>query len=176
MKHAPGISKSCPTPHGPVDGDTDNTTGALTPSATAHVVVRVNAPKKLLSPAVNVVVTVTIPVPPQHANGNAVPGNPAIVGNVPLTRLQLVGVTAVTAVTDSGTESPFVSHANVAAVDTVLPGLCTGTPVLLTTFWQISVTSFGKKPHPIRFSCTAHSAFTNPVVVGVVTNGLGTTN
>src|SRR5512144_2609179 len=37
------------------------------------------------------------------------------------------------------------------------------------------VTSFGKNPHPTRFNCTAHSAFINPVVVGVVTNGDATT-
>src|SRR6185503_13854665 len=39
----------------------------------------------------------------------------------------------------------------------------------------MSVTSFGKNPHPTKFNGTAHSAFTNPVVVGVVTNAPATT-
>ena len=37
------------------------------------------------------------------------------------------------------------------------------------------VFSFGKNPQPTKFNCTAHNAFTNPVVVGVVTNGPFTT-
>ena len=37
------------------------------------------------------------------------------------------------------------------------------------------VVSFGKNPHPTIFNCTAHSAFTTPVVVGVVTTVPGTT-
>ena len=132
MKHAPVINTSCSTPHGPVDGVTDITTGALVPSANEHTLVRVNGPNMLLSPAVNVVVTVTVPAPPQHALGNPdveFAPNDALTGIVALTRLQLTGVTLTSATVDSGTPSPFVSHASVAAVVTVLPGLCSGIPV-----------------------------------------------
>jgi len=41
-----------------------------------QVEVNVNAPKMLLSPAVNVVVKVKVDNPPQHAKGNAVPVKP----------------------------------------------------------------------------------------------------
>src|SRR5207249_6645452 len=51
----------------PPDGVTLNTTGALVPRARVHVLVRVNGPNTLLSPAVNVVVTVMVDIPPQHA-------------------------------------------------------------------------------------------------------------
>src|ERR1051325_6667538 len=96
VKHAPVISRSCNVPHGPDDGVTDITTGALVPKANEHTVVRVNAPNMLLSPAVNVVVTVTVAGPPQHAAGNALVElgpNVALDGIVALTRLQLTGVT-----------------------------------------------------------------------------------
>ena len=132
MKHAPDINRSCGTPQLPSDGVTENTTGALVPSATAHVTVLVNGPNTLLSPDVNVVVTVITPAPPQHAAGNPLVEfgpNVADTGIVALTRLQLTGVTAVNATTDSAIPSPFVSHDNVAAVVTVLPGLCNGSPV-----------------------------------------------
>jgi hypothetical protein len=129
MKHAPLINRSCGTAQFPSDGDTENTTGALTPNAIVHVVVRVNGPNTLLSPELNVVVTVTVPVPPQHAAGNAVPGNVASGLNVPLTRLQFNGVTLVNGIVASAIPSPFVSHASVAAVLTVFPGLCNGIPV-----------------------------------------------
>lgn len=132
VKHAPVINTSCNTPQGPLDGVTDITTGALVPNASGHVTVRVNGPNTLLSPAVNVVVTVTVPGPPQHAAGNPdvdVDPNDALTGIVALNRLQLTGVTFVSATTDSAIPSPFVSHASVAAVDTVLPGRCSGIPV-----------------------------------------------
>jgi hypothetical protein len=132
VKHAPVISRSCNVPHGPVDGVTDNTTGALVPSANAHTDVRVNGPNTLLSPDENVVVTVTVPAPPQHTPGNALVElgpNVALTGIVALTRLQLTGVTPVRAIVASAIPSPFVSHASVAAVVTVLPGLCSGIPV-----------------------------------------------
>jgi hypothetical protein len=132
VKHAPVISTSCSIPHGPLDGVTDITTGALVPSARLHVTARVNGPNTLLSPIVNVVVTVTVAIPPQHAAGNAdvdVAPNDALTGNVALTRLQLTGVTLVSAIVASATPSPFVSHTSVAAVLTVFPGRCSGIPV-----------------------------------------------
>jgi hypothetical protein len=132
MKHAPVINRSCGIEQLPFDGVTDITIGALVPNASAHVTVLVNGPKILLSPSENVVVTVIVPAPPQHADGNPlvdVAPNDADTGIVALIRLQLTGVTAVSATTDSGIPSPFVSHASVAAVVTVFPGLCSGTPV-----------------------------------------------
>jgi hypothetical protein len=132
MKHAPVISTSCSTPHGPLDGVTDITIGALLPNANAHVTVRVNGPNALLSPDENVVVTVTVPAPPQHAAGNPLfefGPNDALTGIVARIRLQLTGVTFTSATTVSGIPSPFVSHASVAAVVTVFPGRCNGTPV-----------------------------------------------
>jgi hypothetical protein len=143
MKHAPEINRSCATAQFPSDGVTENTTGALTPNGTVHTVVRVNAPNTLLSPVVNVVVTVIVPVPPQHAAGKAVPGNVASGLNVPLTRLQFTGVTLVNAITASAILSPFVSHTSVAAVVTVFPGLCSGIPVSVWNPWQMIVVSFG---------------------------------
>jgi len=123
----------------------------------------------------NVVVTRIVAVPPQHASGKAVPGRLASAGIVALTRLQFTGVTLVNTNVASATPSPFVSHVSVAAVVTVLPGRCSGIPVSVWNPWQMIVTSFGKNPHPTRFNCTAHNAFTTPVVVGVVTNVPGTT-
>lgn len=175
QKHAPEINRFCSIEQFPSDGVTLNTTGALVPNANEHVVVRVNAPKMLLSPIENVVVTVIVAAPPQHASGNAVPGLLASAGIVALTRLQFTGVTLVNNRTDSGIPSPFVSHVSVAAVVTVFPGRCSGIPVSVWNPWQMIVVSFGKNPHPTRFNCTAHNAFTIPVVVGVVTNVPGTT-
>jgi hypothetical protein len=176
QKHAPEINRSWNgTAQFPSEGVTLNTTGALVPKFNEHVVVRVNGPNWLLSPAVNVVVTVTVAGPPQHASPNPVPGRLANAGIVPLTRLQFTGVTFVNAIVASGIVSPFVSHTSVAAVLTVFPGLCSGIPVSVVNPWQMIVVSFGKNPHPTRFNCTAHNAFTNPVVVGVVTNGPVTT-
>jgi hypothetical protein len=132
MKHAPVISSSWITPHGPLDGVADITIGALVPNANEQGAVRVNGPNALLSPEENVVVTVTVPAPPQHAAGNPDDGvapNDALTGIVARTRLQLTGVTLTSATTDSGIPSPFVSHANVAAVVTVFPGRCSGIPV-----------------------------------------------
>jgi hypothetical protein len=132
MKHAPDISRSCGTEQLPLDGVTDNTTGALVPNATAHTAVLVNGPNALLSPDENVVVIKIVPAPPQHAAGNPlveVVPNVADTGIVALTRLQLTGVTLTSATVVSAIPSPFVSHDNVAAVVTVLPGLCSGTPV-----------------------------------------------
>jgi hypothetical protein len=129
QKHAPEINRSCSIPQFPSDGVTLNTTGALVPNATPHVDVLVNGPNTLLSPAVNVVVTVIVAFPPQHASGNAVPGLLASGTNVVLTRLQLTGVTLPNTIVASGTPFPSVSHISVAAVVTVFPGLCSGTPV-----------------------------------------------
>jgi hypothetical protein len=130
QKHAPVTIRSCiGSEQSPFDGVTLNTTGALVPRANVHTDVRVNGPNMLLSPDVNVVVIVSVPVPPQHASGNAVPGRDANGFSVPLTKLQLTGVTAPSATTDSAIPSPFVSHASVAAVVTVLPGRCNGAPV-----------------------------------------------
>jgi hypothetical protein len=178
-KHAPVISTSCKIPHGPLDGVTDITTGALTPNANVHTLVRVNSPNMLLSPTENVVVTVIVAVPPQHAAGNPLVElgpNDALTGIVALTRLQFTGVTGPNTNVVSGIPSPFVSHASVAAVVTVFPGRCSGIPVSDVNPWQIVVTSFGKNPHPIRFNCTAHNASTMSVpAFGVVTNVPATT-
>jgi hypothetical protein len=132
MKHAPVIIVFCGTAQLAFDGDMEITIGALVPSAMAQVTVLVNGPNALLSPDENVVVTVIVPAPPQHADGNPdvdVVPNDADTGIVPLTRLQLTGATFTNATTVSADPSPFVSHAIVAAVDTVLPGRCNGTPV-----------------------------------------------
>jgi hypothetical protein len=129
VKHAPVISTSSRIPHGPLDGVTEITTGALVPKFNVHVVVRVNAPNTLLSPIVNDVVTSIVDTPPQHAAGNAVPGRLATTGIVARIRLQFTGVTLVSTITASGTPSPFVSHVSVAAVVTVFPGRCSGIPV-----------------------------------------------
>jgi hypothetical protein len=132
VKHAPVISTSCNLPHAPFDGVTEITTGALVPNANEHVEVLVNAPNTLLSPAENVVVIVIVDTPPQHDAGNPdvdVGPNDALTGIVALTRLQFTGVTLVNTIVDSSTPSPFVSHANVAAVVTVFPGRCNGIPV-----------------------------------------------
>jgi hypothetical protein len=170
QKHAPDISRSCiGTAQLPVAGVALNTTGALVPKFNEHVVVRVNGPNTLLSPAVKVVVTVIVDTPPQHASANPVPGRLASTGIVALTRLQLTGVTFVNTIIESAIPSPFVSHVSVAAVVTVLPPRCSGTPVSDWNPWQIVVTSFGKNPHPTKLRFTEHNAFTTPVVVGVVT-------
>jgi hypothetical protein len=129
VKQAPVISRSSSPLHVWVDGVAEKTTGALFPRASEHTVVRVNAPNTLLSPSVNVVVTFIVAGPPQHAAGNPVPGKLAVTGIVAVIRLQLTGVTLVSTVVESAIPSPFVSHVNVAAVVTVLPGRCSGTPV-----------------------------------------------
>jgi hypothetical protein len=126
------ISTSCNTPHGPLDGVTEITTGALVPNANEHTVVRVNSPNALLSPTENVVVTKIVDGPPQHTPGKPVVElgpNVALTGIVAVTRLQLTGVTFVNVITDSAVPSPFVSHDSVAAVVTVFPGLWSGIPV-----------------------------------------------
>jgi hypothetical protein len=129
-KHAPVINVSCGTAQSPSDGDSEITTGALTPRSIEHVVVSVNNPNRLLSPLVNVVVVTRFATPPQHANGNAVPGScGARAANVPLTRFLLTGVTDDNAIVRSGTPSLFVSHTRFCPVVTVLPGRCNGTPV-----------------------------------------------
>jgi len=79
-------------------------------------------------------VIVTTPAPPQQAAGKPlVEFGPkvALVGIVALTKFTLTGVTVVSATTLSAIPSPLVSQAKVAAVDTVLPGRCSGKPVLL---------------------------------------------
>jgi hypothetical protein len=132
VKHAPVIRTSCKIPHGPFDGVTEITTGALVPRNSEHVDVLVNAPNTLLAPSVNVVVTNTVAGPPQQLAGNPdvdVAPNVVLTGIVALTRLQLTGVTGVNVITDSATPSPFVSHDSVAADVTVLPGRCSGIPV-----------------------------------------------
>ena len=78
------------------------------------------------------VVTRIVDTPPQHAPGKpVVEFGPklALTGIVARSRLQLTGVTAVSEITASGVPSPFVSQVSVAAVVTVLPGRCSGTPV-----------------------------------------------
>src|SRR6185295_13586108 len=149
QKHAPVTIRSCiGSEQSPFDGVTLNTTGALVPRANVHTDVLVNGPNMLLSPDENVVVIVSVPVPPQHASGNAVPGRDASGLNVPLTKLQLTGVTFVNTITASRFPSPFVSHASVAAVVTVLPGRCNGAPVCSSNPCHTVVTSFGKNPQP----------------------------
>jgi hypothetical protein len=143
QKHAPEINRSCPTAQFPSDGVMLYTTGALVPNANVQLVVRVNGPNTLLSPAENVVVTVIVDTPPQHVSGNAVPGALDSTAAVALTRLQFTGVTFVNAIVASAIPSPFVSHASVAAVVTVFPGLCSGIPVSVWNPWQMIVTSFG---------------------------------
>jgi hypothetical protein len=143
QKHAPDINRSCVIAQFPSDGVTLITSGALVPNGSGHVVVRVNGPNTLLSPDVNVVVTVIVAVPPQHESGNAVPGELANGFNVPLTRLQFNGVTLPNAITASAIPSPLLSHASVAAVVTVFPPLCNGIPVSVENPWQITVVSFG---------------------------------
>jgi hypothetical protein len=132
MKHAPVIMVFCGIAQLPFDGDMEITIGALVPNANEQTTVLVNGPNTLLSPDENVVVIVIVPAPPQHAAGNPlddVDPNDADTGIVALTRLQLTGVTLTNATTVSGTPFPSVSHARVAAVETVLPGRCNGTPV-----------------------------------------------
>src|SRR5262249_2140325 len=126
---------SFPMPQIPDDGVADKRTGALTPRLIGQPVVRVNGPKTLLSPSLNLVVRLMTPVPPQHDNGNAVPGKfgPSA-ASVPRTRLQLSGLTFVITIVASGPPSPFVSPTHVALVLTLVPGLWIGMPVLLTTF------------------------------------------
>ena len=149
-KHAPLINKSCGVEQSPSEGVIEMVTGALTPRSMTQVVVLVNGPKMLLSPSVNVVINVKFAKPPQQDSGKAVPTNPVAPGaaNVPLTKLMFNGVTDVNAVVVSGIPSPLVSHTNLKAEVTVLPGLCSGTPVSLLKPWQIVVTSFGMNQQP----------------------------
>ncbi|HXG64380.1 MAG TPA: hypothetical protein VNO70_04690, partial [Blastocatellia bacterium] len=65
------------------------------PSSSSHTAVRVNAPKMLLSPALNAVVTATVALPPQHASGNALvelAPNVLLTGIVACTRFFDTGV------------------------------------------------------------------------------------
>jgi hypothetical protein len=166
MKHAPDINRSCAVVQSPSDGVTDITTGALTPRSITHVVVLVNGPNTLLSPAVNVVVNVRFAKPPQHVNGNAVPVNPDDAGpaSVPLTRFLLIGLTAVSGIVKSATPSAFVSQITANALDTVLPGRCSGTPVSALKPWHTVVVSLGINAHPRKFNCTLHTALMIPEV------------
>src|SRR5262249_28831804 len=170
QKHAPLISTSSSTPHGPAAGVTLNTTGARIPRSIVQTAVRVNGPNTLLSPAVKVVVTVNFASPPQHAAGKLeqfsnAPCPPPAGGNTDArTRLQLIGVTFPSAMTASLIPSPLKSHASVTAVDTVLPGRCSGTPVSSVKPWQMIVASFGKNPQPRMFNCTWHPALMIPDV------------
>src|SRR5215207_8462851 len=129
-KHAPVISKSCDTEQSALEGVTDITTGALVPNANGQVKVLVPGPKMLLSPAVNVVVTVSVPVPPQQASGNPLLDCAAValpiptVGIVACIRLQFLGLTLASTSVASGMPSPLVSQARVTAVVTVLPARC----------------------------------------------------
>src|SRR5262249_54246780 len=102
--------------------------------------------------------------PPQHASGNAVPGNPGSTDSVPWIRFWLTGVTFVNGIARSGTPSPFVSQLNVSAFVTVFPGLCNGNPVESANPWQMIVVSFGMNPHPTTFNVTLHSALIIPAV------------
>ena len=101
-----------------------NTTGARFPTFKGALDVRVIGPNALLSPAVNVVVTLSVPDGPVATSGNAVPGKltPVNGASVPLTRFALSGVMFVKATVASGIESPLLSNASVMAVETVLPG------------------------------------------------------
>src|SRR5262245_12388588 len=170
QKHAPLISTSSSIPHGPEDGVTLNMTGARIPRSIVQNVVRVNGPNMLLRPAVKVVVTVNLANPPQHAAGkpeqfNNCPCPPPAGGNTDArTRLQLIGVTFPSAMTASLIPSPLKSHASVTAVDTTLPGSCSGTPVSSLKPWQTIVFSFGKNPQPRMFNCTWHTALMIPDV------------
>ncbi len=153
------------------DGDADITTGALGPTSIGHVILRVNPPadnrlKMLLFPALNVTTLVNVPNPPQHASGNAVPGNPSAVctDSVPWIRFWFTGVTFVNGIARSGIPSPFVSQLNTSEFVTVLPGLCNGNPVSSLNPWQMIVVSFGIIPHPITFNVTLHSALIIPAV------------
>ncbi len=177
QKHAPVTIRFCiGTPQLPSLGVTEKTTGALTPKAIGHTTVRVNGPNMLLSPAVNVVVTVNVAAPPQQAVGKAVPGKAASGLNVALTRFLFTGVTAPSAIVASTMPSPLVSQARVTAVETVLPLRCSGTPVSDWKPWQIMVVSLGKNPQPTMLACTAHSASIRSVPwFGAVTNAGSTT-
>jgi hypothetical protein len=128
---------------------------------------------------VNVVVIVIVPAPPQHVGGNPlvdVVPNADDTGIVALIRLQLTGVTFTSATVDSATPLPSVSQLNVAAVVTVFPGLCSGTPVSASKPSQMIVTSFGKNPQPTSCNGTAHNESTRSAPPpGVVTNGPATT-
>lgn len=130
QKHAPLTSRSWHTEQSPFDGVTLNTSGALVPRLIVHLLTRVNGPNALLSPAVNVVVTVTVATPPQQNASNPVPGMLCSGFITAVTKLQFTGVTLPnTNIVESGVPSPFVSHCNVAAVVTVFPGLDSGCPV-----------------------------------------------
>src|SRR5262249_49591848 len=178
QKQAPDIRMSCDTAQFTLpDGIAENTTGALVPSANTQLVTLVNGPQKLLSPPVNVVTSVRIPVPPQHTDGQLLL-NSTGAASVPVIRLQLTGVTLVNATIGTpavGTPAPVTSHATVAAVVTTLPGRLSGMPVSSENPAQIVVVSFGKNPHPIMFNGTLQIELMIPVVVGVVTNVPGTT-
>jgi len=174
MKQLPVINRSWQLlqSNGP-EGDAEITTGALNPKSNTHVVLRVNPPvdsrlKMLLLPALNVTTSVSVANPPQHASGNAVPGNPGCTASVPWIRFWFTGVTFDNGIARSGTPSPFVSQVTVSALVTVLPALCNGNPVESAKPWQIIVVSFGIIPHPIMSSVTAHSALIIPAV-GVAT-------
>jgi len=172
MKQLPVINRSWQLlqSNGP-DGDAEITTGALGPKSRLHVMLRVNPPvcsrlKMLLLPALNVTTFVSVANPPQHASGNAVPGNPNPVSDasVPWIRFWFTGVTFDNGIARSGTPSPFVSQFTVSAFVTVLPALCNGNPVESANPWQMIVVSFGIIPHPTTFNVTLHSAFTIPAV------------
>src|SRR5262249_4730077 len=136
MKHAPVRSRSLATAQVPDDGDADNNTGALVPRLIGHAAGLVKGPKTLMSPALNAAVTLIIATPPQHDNGNAVPGRVGpSAARVPRTRLQLAGETFVIGIEKSPIPSPFVSQTTVAVVVTVFPGRITEMPVSeATTF------------------------------------------
>src|SRR4051794_19930506 len=65
---------------------------------------------------------------------------------------------------NSGIPSPFVSHAKLTVVVTVLPGRCNGTPVSDEKLEHIVVVSFGKKLSPSKFNCTEQIALIMPDV------------
>src|SRR5262249_42900202 len=111
------------------DGDAEITTGALGPTSIRHEVLRVNPPVPgsrlkmlLLFPVMRAPVFTTLQTPPQHASGNAVPGNPGSTASVPWIRFWFTGVTLDSGTARSGTPSPFVSQLNVSVFVTVFPG------------------------------------------------------
>src|SRR6185369_12473131 len=121
-------NRSCEAEQSPEVALIDCTTGALVPIGRKPLTKRVNGPKMLLSPAVNVVVKFPAPFPPLAVKGKAVPGAPGMVASVPLTRFRLTTVTLVKSTVLSGIPSPLVSTVNVPAVVTVLPGRCVAAP------------------------------------------------
>jgi len=80
------------------------------------------------------------------------------------TRFLFTGVTAVNGIVKSATPSAFVSQITASALDTDLPGRCSGTPVSALKPWHTVVVSLGINAHPMKFNCTLHTALMIPDV------------